>query len=74
MKLKLFVFAIAAGSIATASDQQFWKTDGTSGTWTAANWGTSAAGPFTTPVNYVPEPEAALLGGLGLLVLLRRRR
>ncbi|MCX6184231.1 MAG: hypothetical protein NTX74_04115, partial [Flavobacterium sp.] len=28
--------------------QQFWRTDGTSATWTAANWGTSGAGPFTT--------------------------
>lgn len=28
--------------------QQFWKTDGTSATWTGANWGTSSSGPFTT--------------------------
>jgi len=29
---------------------------------------------FNTPVYQVPEPSAALLGGLGLLAMLRRRR
>jgi fibronectin-binding autotransporter adhesin len=31
-----------------AQAQQFWRTDGTSATWTGASWGTSGAGPFTT--------------------------
>lgn len=40
---------------------------------TGLTWDTST---FTTNgvISVVPEPEAALLGGLGLLVLLRRRR
>jgi fibronectin-binding autotransporter adhesin len=28
--------------------EQFWRTDGTTETWTNPNWGSSAAGPFTT--------------------------
>ncbi|MFM8735686.1 MAG: beta strand repeat-containing protein [Pirellulales bacterium] len=32
-----------------AYGQLYWNTNGVSGTLTAANWGTSAAGPFTTP-------------------------
>lgn len=39
---------LAAGAVVPAHAQQFWKTNGTTGTWTGANWGTSAAGPFTT--------------------------
>jgi hypothetical protein len=34
--------------VALAATSQFWNTNGTSNTWTAANWGTTAAGPFTT--------------------------
>ena len=34
------------------------------------NWGTA----FTVDFTAVPEPSAALLGGLGILALLRRRR
>jgi len=36
------------GYSSSAQAQQFWKTDGTGGTWTGSNWGTSAAGPFST--------------------------
>lgn len=32
------------------------------------------SGDVTVTFNYVPEPSAALLGGLGMLALLRRRR
>ena len=41
---------------ASANAQQFWRTDGTSGTWTGANWGASGAGPFTT--SYVANSDA----------------
>lgn len=37
---------------------------------TTQNWGTA----FTVNFTPVPEPSAALLGGLGMLALLRRRR
>lgn len=37
---------------------------------TTQNWGTA----FTVNFTPVPEPSATLLGGLGMLVLLRRRR
>jgi hypothetical protein len=33
-----------------------------------------SAGPFTADFSVIPEPSAAILGGLGLLGLLRRRR
>ncbi len=36
-----------AGAQAAATDQ-YWKIDGTTGTWTGPNWGTSALGPFST--------------------------
>lgn len=39
---------IAAPDAITAATTKFWNTNGTSGTWTATNWGTTAAGPFTS--------------------------
>ncbi len=48
MKLKFTILALSATMLSSAYAQQFWKTNGTTGTWTGANWGTSAAGPFTT--------------------------
>lgn len=41
---------------------------------TAPNVVSGAAGIGFVAINYVPEPSAALLGGLGMLCLLRRRR
>src|SRR5436309_798810 len=32
----------------TLHAQLFWNTNGSAATWTSANWGTTAAGPFTT--------------------------
>jgi hypothetical protein len=39
---------IAFGLAGNANAQLFWNTNGANNTWTAANWGPSAAGPFTT--------------------------
>jgi hypothetical protein len=44
--------------------------DGTAG----ANFSGEATGTSFVTFTVVPEPRAALLGGLGILVLLRRRR
>ncbi len=45
------------------------------GTWTAASSGNySTFNGAQIEVTAIPEPSAALLGGLGLLALLRRRR
>jgi fibronectin-binding autotransporter adhesin len=41
------VAAVVFPNVARAAEQ-FWKTDGTSGTWTNSNWGASASGPFTS--------------------------
>lgn len=42
---------------------------------TVITWGgTANERPFTLSGTVVPEPSAALLGGLGMLALLRRRR
>lgn len=43
--------------------------DGNSAAWDEVRWGTD----FNS-VTLIPEPSAALLGGLGMLALLRRRR
>lgn len=45
---EMVVVAVMCLVSSTAYGQLFWRTDGTSGTWTASNWGTSAGGPFTT--------------------------
>jgi MYXO-CTERM domain-containing protein len=39
-----------------------------------ANFGAGDVNGYVTQFTAVPEPRAALLGGLGLLALLRRRR
>ncbi|MES2922258.1 MAG: autotransporter-associated beta strand repeat-containing protein [Verrucomicrobiota bacterium] len=56
MKLKLSILAFAAVSVGNIYAQQYWKTDGTSGTWTGANWDDSADGPFST--SYSPNTNA----------------
>ena len=55
--------------------QQNVGTSGFQGDFDEARFFTFAPGAFTTSdLAYVPEPSAALLGGLGMLALLRRRR
>ena len=39
--------AMSFGVYVVLAANQFWNTNGVSNTWTAANWGTTAAGPFT---------------------------
>jgi autotransporter-associated beta strand protein len=54
---KKLLTGIMLGLVAAAArGQQFWRTDGTSGTWTGANWGSSALGPFST--SYVANSDA----------------
>ncbi len=49
--------------------------NGTTAGNTVITWGgTAGERPFTLNGTVVPEPSAALLGGLGMLALLRRRR
>jgi len=43
------------------------------GSTPSSNGGVSASNTYVTIIA-IPEPRAALLGGLGLLALLRRRR
>ncbi|HVU24887.1 MAG TPA: autotransporter-associated beta strand repeat-containing protein [Opitutus sp.] len=48
-RLVLCAFALAcAGAPAPVRAQLYWNTNGSSSTWTNANWGSSASGPFTT--------------------------
>jgi len=42
--------------------------------WSSVNTGVTGITMLSTDVVSIPEPSAALLGGLGLLALLRRRR
>ena len=45
----LFLIAAALSPFAlTASGQLYWKTDGTTGSWTSSYWGTTSSGPFTS--------------------------
>ena len=48
MKKILLAAALAAVLLTPAQAQLYWNTNGASATWTAANWGSSSAGPFTT--------------------------
>lgn len=48
MKKFLLLGVIAATCAATAQAQLYWNTNGASATFTSANWGSSAAGPFGT--------------------------
>lgn len=52
MKLRVAItsllFILAAHSSLVAQPILYWKTDGSSGTWTSNNWGTTAGGPFTS--------------------------
>lgn len=48
MKKLLLLGAIASMYAATAQAQLYWNTNGASNSFTSANWGTSASGPFTT--------------------------
>jgi autotransporter-associated beta strand protein len=41
------VIALGVDVYVVLAADQFWNTNGASATWTALNWGTSAAGPFT---------------------------
>ena len=42
------MMVLCSGGAQAAASNQYWRIDGTSGTWTtASSWGTSAAGPFT---------------------------
>jgi hypothetical protein len=45
-------------------------TDPNTGNWSLAQTGND----LVLSYNVIPEPKAALLGGIGLLLLLRRRR
>jgi fibronectin-binding autotransporter adhesin len=70
------LFTFGGNSVADDSsfvfDGQLWSfnyNDDTKGT----NFNTQAVGSFVT-MTAIPEPRAALLGGLGMLALLRRRR
>lgn len=79
-----YINGTLAGSTATAANtsgllafglQQNVGTSGFEGDFDEARFFTFAPGAFTTAdLAYVPEPSAALLGGLGVLALLRRRR
>lgn len=48
--------------------------EGAAGTWRLQNNGTTGGLTIQGTVTAIPEPTAALLGGLGMLALLRRRR
>ena len=66
--------------IGTTPAAGWWRTSGVTPTFTATNDGiTNGVGGlgsnyYAGNIGYVPEPSAALLGGLGMLALLRRRR
>lgn len=71
------------GTITRASDNASYSFSGTNLNWAAVdsmeflqgnNWGSNHNVDFDNVFVAVPEPSAALLGGLGVLALLRRRR
>ena len=47
MKKIFFLLLIVSKTNLSSQITQFWKIDGTPGTWTGSNWGTSANGPFS---------------------------
>jgi len=47
VRYSILIVLFAASEPKTKA-QQFWRTDGTSATWTSASWGTSNTGPFTS--------------------------
>ena len=54
--------------------QQNVGTNGFQGDFDEASFFTFSPGAFNASTDLIPEPSATLLGGLGMLVLLRRRR
>lgn len=64
-------FPAGSGTNATFDPSSFVTLDPVSGN---TNNGTFNAQAFTVSITAVPEPSASLLGGLGLMLLLRRRR
>ena len=70
----------SGGTYASNSSVQIFDFENFSGDFTAVNFNGLAEGQFasfdaaTGFVTVIPEPRAALLGGLGMLALLRRRR
>lgn len=69
-------FALGAAADENASVVIEWRNIGTASVngSTIATTGTSRFSTFSVSADAIPEPSAALLGGLGLLALLRRRR
>jgi autotransporter-associated beta strand protein len=47
-KIAVILLAVTVMGRMSAQAQLFWNTNGVAGTWTDANWGTSATGPFST--------------------------
>jgi hypothetical protein len=48
LRIRLFALVFCVASISRLHGQLYWNTNGSTATWTAANWGTSASGPFLT--------------------------
>ncbi|MEO5713644.1 MAG: autotransporter-associated beta strand repeat-containing protein, partial [Luteolibacter sp.] len=65
--------AIADGGLFSTSDNQSWTLD-YNDTVKGNNFAGDANGPSYVTMTAIPEPASILLGGLGLLTLLRRRR
>ena len=86
--LEFYVNRVLAGSIAATQGSTYF-TDGLlafglnqgvgnsnqfQGDFDEASFFTFSAGSFNPTTDLIPEPSAAMLGGLGMLALLRRRR
>ena len=46
--LVMLLISIGGNGLQGAASNQFWRIDGTSGTWTGSNWGSLVGGPFST--------------------------